>query len=96
MLNLGKRNKRLYFHIAFLSLFLLTVLVVDYLHTERTLQETDNCPACQFLRSSLTTSQINFFFLAPLVWSSYLDPISEVESSFIIVILPASRSPPSF
>ncbi|OQX52802.1 MAG: hypothetical protein B5M54_08095 [Candidatus Aminicenantes bacterium 4484_214] len=96
MLNPARRNKRIYFHIIFLSLFLVTVLAVDYLHTEKTLQDTENCPACQFLRSSLTTNQINFFFLAPLIWTSYIYLRAEIEPTFFIVIAPSSRSPPSF
>ncbi|OQX51780.1 MAG: hypothetical protein B5M54_10495 [Candidatus Aminicenantes bacterium 4484_214] len=91
-----KRQKVVYFHITFLFLFLLVVLGVNFLHTEENLRDTDNCPACQFLRSSLTTNQINFFHLPILVGEYYLCFTPKVEHRFIVIILPSSRSPPAF
>lgn len=90
---MNKKNKK-YFNLLFLSLFLFITLFINFFHTEKTLERNDNCPACQFQHSSLTTSQINFFCLPPLSFLSTLQPLESFNYTYLFSIDPASRSPP--
>ena len=88
------KKYRKYYNIIFLFTFLAVTLSINFLHTEKTLTENDNCPACNFLNSSFTTSQINFFHLPPPFISGILKSHYAFTYKYIITIDPSSRSPP--
>lgn len=77
-----------------LFLFLFITLSINFFHTEKTLTRNDNCPACQFQSSSLTTSQINFFHLTPPLLLGLLNSPESFNYAYILSIHPSSRSPP--
>ncbi len=74
--------------------FLFITLSINFFHTEKILTRNDNCPACQFQNSSLTTHQINFFHLTPPLLLGLLSPPESFNHAFILSIQPSSRSPP--
>ena len=88
-----KRHKR-YFILASLFLFLLVSSLINFFHCEKTLTRNDNCPACQFQNSSLTTNQINFFLLPPPSILGILKSLESFSHTFILSTNPTSRSPP--
>lgn len=79
---------------AFLFIFLFVTLFINFFHTEKTLTESDNCPACNFQNSSLTTSQINFFHLPPPSIFSIFKLTESFNYEYILLVDPSSRSPP--
>lgn len=81
-------------NLAFLSLFLFITLFFNFLHTEKTLTANENCPACQFQNSSLTTSQIHFAFLPQPSVLGLLKTVDKFHYNYISTVHPASRSPP--
>ncbi|MBA7667412.1 hypothetical protein ES703_75500 [subsurface metagenome] len=87
-----KRIKLL--NLAFLFIFLLITLFINFFHTEKATRDNDNCPACRFLHSTFTTSQINFFHLPPPSFSGILKTFESFNYTFIFTIDPSSRSPP--
>jgi len=82
------------FNLAFLFIFLLITLFINFFHTETALTRDDDCPACHFLNSTFTTSQINFFHLPPPSISGILKTYEPFNYTFIFTIDPSSRSPP--
>lgn len=80
--------------LASLFLFLLVSLFINFFHSEKTLARNDNCPACQFLDSSLTTSQIDFFHLPPPSILGILRSLESFNHTYILPANPTSRSPP--
>lgn len=60
----GKRRTTV--DIFILGLFLSLTLLANFFHTETTLQERDDCPACQFQKSSLSTAAVHL--APPVVW----------------------------
>ena len=82
------------FNLAFLFIFLLITLFINFFHTETTLTRDDDCPACHFLNSTFTTTQINFFQLPPPSISGILKTFESFNYTFIFTIDPSSRSPP--
>jgi len=87
-------NKKIYFNLSFLFLFLLITASANFLHTEKTLIKDDTCPACQFQTSSLTTAHIHFFFLPTPSFLSLFHSFESFNYTFIFSITPNSRSPP--
>jgi len=87
-------RKRRIFNLAFLFIFLCLTLFINFFHTEEVITDTDNCPACQFQNSSITTSQINFFFLPPPRIMGNLEVFYLVDCHSVFFIEPSSRSPP--
>jgi len=87
-------NYKKYSKLTILFIFLFITLAANFLHTEKTLTEDDNCPACHFQNSSLTIAQINFFSLPPPSFLSILKSFVSSNYTFIFSISPASRSPP--
>ena len=69
-------------------------LTINYFHTENTLKQNDNCPACQFQNSTLMTAQIHFFHLPPLSTLEMLKIIESFCISHLFYVTPSSRSPP--
>ena len=88
------KKHRKYYNIIFLFTFLAVTLSINFLHTEKTLIENDNCPACKFLNSSFTTSQINFFHLPQFLLLDRLKIFESFNYQQIFFIHPNSRDPP--
>lgn len=84
------------FNLAFLALFFIITLSINFFHTEDSLQSNHNCPACQFQNSTFATSQINFFHLPQLVLLEALKTLENFHYSHLFFINPTSRSPPAF
>jgi len=82
------------FNLAFLLTFLLVTVFINFFHTEKTTRDNDNCPACHFLNSTFTTSQINFFHIPPPSISGILKTFESFNYAFVFTINPSSRSPP--
>jgi hypothetical protein len=87
-------HKKRFFNISFLLLFFIITSSIHFLHTEHTLTKDDNCPACQFQSSSLTTAQINFFYLPPPAFFKFLRSYVFFNYTFVFSLTPNSRSPP--
>lgn len=83
-----------YFNLAFLITFLFVSLFINFFHTEKTLTQNDNCPACQFQNSSITTSQINFFYIPPPSILSINKSSESFNYTHFFFVDPTSRSPP--
>jgi len=82
------------FNLTFLLIFLTLTLFVNFFHTEEIITDTDNCPACQFQCSSVTTGHINFFFLPPPQIAGNLEIFYSFDYQSVYSIDPVSRSPP--
>jgi len=89
-----KRNTLKAFNLAFLFIFLCVTLFINFFHIETNITEHDNCPACHFQSSVLTTSQINFFHLPPPSLTGILNTFYSIQYTYIFAIPPSSRSPP--
>jgi hypothetical protein len=89
-----ERSYKKYSNLIFLFIFILVVLSVNFLHTEKTIKEDNNCPACQFQHSSLTTAQINFFILSPPAFLNLLTSQEFFNYVCFFAITSNSRSPP--
>ena len=90
---MGKSKKK-YLVLVSLFLFFFMSAFINFFHTEKTATANDFCPACNFQKSSLTTSQINFFNLPPLSLIEVIESIYQFNYKKIFLIDPASRSPP--
>jgi hypothetical protein len=82
------------FNLTFLFLFLFIISFANFLHTEKTLSEDNNCPACQFQHSSLTTAHINFFSVPSLSFFCVFRSFESFNYDFIFSVPANSRSPP--
>jgi len=89
-----EKSKRLSL-LLLLFTFLGATLFINYFHKEENLKDTDNCPACHFVKSSFTTSQIHFFHLPPPVATGLLEDVYVFSYKQNTYITPLSRSPPS-
>ena len=79
---------------AFLLIFLLINLFINFSHCEKKVRSSYFCPACHFQNSTLATSQINFFHLPPLFTLETLNSFESFQYKHIFFIRPTSRSPP--
>jgi len=87
-------KKTKHFNLLFLLIFLFATLFINFFHTEKTVLSKDDCPACNFLHSTLATSQINFFQLPQLYLLDILKTFYSFSYQKIFFINPTSRSPP--
>ena len=81
-------------NLLFLAFFFSITLFINFLHTEITLTKTDNCPACQFQTSALSTCQIAFFHLPPPPINGFVDSAHIIEYICFYSVETSSRSPP--
>ena len=82
--------------IGFLLTFMFLTLAINFFHTETSITDSSNCPACHFLASSLSTSAAILFVLPPLLLLGALfivEPLRLCETEFQYFF---SRSPPAF
>jgi len=77
-----------------LLLFVSTILSINFLHSETTISGDDDCPACHFQNSSITTHQIITFFLPQPSLSGILKTIEFFHYTYLYAIDPNSRAPP--
>jgi len=98
-------------NLLFLFTFLLVTLFINYFHTEKYLEgfpdsktdsgtpgpnnKSDDCPACHFLKSTSTTSQINFSQLPPPLINSWLETVYSFTYTSYTIVVRSSRSPPT-
>ena len=82
------------FNFIFLFTFLFITLFINFFHTEKNVQPNHLCPACHFLNSTLTTSQINFFHLPQLSSLGALRLFESFQYKQIFIVHASSRSPP--
>jgi hypothetical protein len=85
-----------FLNLAFIFIFLNLTLFINFFHTEEIVTDTDNCPACQFQNSSITTSQTNFFILPPPPITGDLEVFYSFDYNSVFFIESSSRSPPEF
>ncbi len=81
-------------NITFLAFFFAITLFINFLHTETTINKSDNCPACQFQTSALSTCQIAFFHLPPPPINGFVDSARIFEYICLFTVETSSRSPP--
>jgi len=87
-------KRKEFFGILLLLLFVSTILSINFLHSETTISGDDDCPACHFQNSSITTCQINTFFLPQPSFSGILKTIEFFHYAYLYTIDPNSRGPP--
>lgn len=77
-----------------LGLFLVLSLFGNFFHTETTIQERDDCPACHFQKCSLSTTAVHFTL--PIVCTCaaivFFGEIAVFQSDFVHRASP--RGPP--
>lgn len=90
---MGRKNRGALFLVVFGS-FLLVTLLVNFFHTEKTIDSKCSCPACRFLTAAVAAGQIDFFSLPQLIFLSTPDSLESpcVKEVFILSLF--SRSPP--
>lgn len=88
-------KKRGFINGCYLLVFLLVTLGVHFLHTETDLGGQNNCPACHFQNSTLTTAQTPVFQPPQLVLLEILKSFDTLILKDIDPLSPSSRSPPS-
>jgi hypothetical protein len=87
-------NRIKLFNLAFLFIFLLISLFINFFHTEKNIQPNHFCPACHFQNSTLTTNQIHFFHMPQLYLMEILQTFESSNSRQTFFLDPTSRSPP--
>lgn len=80
--------------IVFLLAFAGIALGINFFHTETGPYGRDDCPACHFLTSSLSTSPVLAFLMPALLCQGTLVPVEPPRSNEVIVLPLCSRSPP--
>jgi hypothetical protein len=88
-----KRNRR-GIRILFLAAFVAVTLGVNFAHTETGVAGRDDCPACHFLSSSLSTSPGAAFLVPELLYQETLPVVEPGLTDEIFLLSFASRSPP--
>ncbi len=80
--------------IAVLLAFAGVTLGINCFHTETVVGGRNDCPACHFLTSSLSTNPGVVFVLPALICQGILAPVELPRSDEVIVLSLCSRSPP--
>lgn len=89
-----KHPGRIVLPIAVLLVFAAVTLGVNFLHTETGPGGRDDCPACQFLTSSLSTSPGIAIVLPALLVQGTLAATEPLRSPEVVVLSRCSRAPP--
>lgn len=87
-------QKKKIFNLAVFIFFLLITSFANFFHTEKSLFDNDQCPACNLQKSTKVTTQIHFFHFAEPVLLEILQIVEAFNYSYIFVLHPSSRSPP--
>jgi hypothetical protein len=88
------RRRRGFLVILVFSSFLLTLLLVNFFHTEKGPRPSSSCPACNFQQTSLAASLAPVLHLPQLFMLEILAPADFLPKTFAFVIDLVSRSPP--
>ncbi len=88
--------KRKHFRLSliFLFIFFLVTVSINFFHIEKTIIENANCPAGNFLHSTLTTAHINFFFMPAPGFLNLIQTVDFFHYNDLFAIHTRSRSPP--
>ncbi len=89
-----KHDRKKYFNLFFLFMFLTVTLFINFLHSETTFVSDVKCPACNFMSSSVMSGQINFFHLPPPSITGILKTYEIITYSGVVIPNPISRAPP--
>jgi hypothetical protein len=87
-------KQRKLFNLAFLFIFFILTLSINFFHCEKNSEENKFCPACHFQNSTLTTTQINFFHLPQLSLLEIRIIFDSFNYKQTFFVNPTSRSPP--
>ena len=90
-----KPSGRTVLPIAVLLVFAAITVGINFLHTETGPGGRDDCPACQFLNSSLSTSPGIAIVLPALLVQGTLAAVEPLRSPEVVVPSLCSRSPPA-
>lgn len=74
--------------------FLYTILVFNFCHTERSLEQSSNCAACHFQKSSLSLFSAVIVYIPQLALAEILQLRNDILAQPILSIKLVSRSPP--
>jgi hypothetical protein len=88
----GKKESSL--QIAFLVVFFVVTLLINFFHTEKTVFHKDNCPACNFLNSTYATGQISFFQIPELFFIDIIKISLSFHLKETFLVFSCVRSPP--
>jgi hypothetical protein len=80
--------------IVFLLAFAGITLGINFYHTETGPAGRNDCPACQFLTSSLSIVPGAVFAVPAVLCRGVLVPVEPVNSNEVVVLSLGSRSPP--
>lgn len=80
--------------IALLLAFAGVTLGINFFHTETGIGGRNDCPACHFLTSSLSTSPGIVFVVPALLCQGIFAPVEPLRTDEVIVLSLCSRSPP--
>ncbi|MCD6517525.1 MAG: hypothetical protein J7L72_08950 [Candidatus Aminicenantes bacterium] len=80
---------------ASLFVFFILTLGIHFCHTEKTPQESKDCPACHFQNSIFMTAKINFYHQPELALIEILTSCQIISYHNLIYIKPSTRSPPN-
>ena len=88
------RRKKILLIFALTAGFLAASLLANYLHTERTLESSTDCPACHFQTSSLAAGQVDLFHLPELLLLASVNDPEDDRLQKPFSPLGVSRAPP--
>jgi hypothetical protein len=80
--------------IAVLVAFVAISLGINFAHTEKSVAESKDCPACHFLHSSLSTSPGVVLIVPALLCQGTLPAAEPCRTFEVVVLYTTSRSPP--
>jgi len=80
--------------IVFLLAFAGVTLGINFFHTETGIAGRNDCPACHFLTSSLSTNPGVVFVVPALLNQGTVVPVEPLRANEVIVLSLCSRSPP--
>ncbi|MBM3285627.1 MAG: hypothetical protein FJY81_07110 [Candidatus Aminicenantes bacterium] len=89
------RRRQSFLFFAVLGSFLLTLLLVNFFHTEKDPRHSSSCPACHLQQTSLAVSLAPVLYLPQPVLLEILASSDWLPEKSAFVIDLASRSPPS-
>jgi len=87
-------TKRNFIVFTSLLIFFLLFLGINFFHTEKTCQESKDCPACHFQNSIFITAQINFYHHPELTLIEIVNTCQVIPYYNLTYTAPSSRSPP--
>jgi hypothetical protein len=87
-------QKKQIFHLVVLLFFVLVVSSANFFHTEKGPVESEQCPACNLLKSTQATSHIHFFHLPSPAFLEILQIEESFDYLYTFIFRPSSRAPP--